>query len=91
MPLTGIRVLDLGRFVDVKITSHGERSVTGVEFPLDVNHAPLKALEALPGIGGKRAARIVRRRPYATLDEFVAALDDAAVAGRVRPFVTFAS
>ncbi len=81
----------LNRSVDVKITSQGERSVTGVEFPLDVNHASLRALEALPGIGAKRAARILRRRPYATLDEFAAALDDAAVVGRVRSFVSLAS
>ncbi len=82
---------DVSQFVDVTITSHGERSVTGVEFPLDVNRAPLRALEALPGIGAKRAARIVRGRPYATLTEFAAALDDAAVAGRVRSFVSLAS
>ncbi len=83
--------LDVTRFVDVKITSHGERSVTGVEFPLDVNRASLRALEALPGVGAKRAARIVRRRPFATLVEFAAALDDPAVAERVGSFVGLAS
>jgi radical SAM superfamily enzyme with C-terminal helix-hairpin-helix motif len=83
--------LSVTRFVDVKITSHGERSVTGVEFPLDVNHASLKALEALPGVGAKRAARIVRRRPFATLVEFAAALDDPAVAERVGSFIGLAS
>ena len=83
--------LGLARFVDVRVTSHGERSVTGVEFPLDVNRASLRALEALPGVGAKRAARIVRRRPFATLAEFAAALDDPAVAGRVGPFVSVAS
>lgn len=81
----------LSRFVDVKITSQGERSVTGVEVPLDVNRASLKALEALPGVGAKRAARIVRCRPFATLSELAAALDDAAVAGRLEPFVRLAS
>ncbi len=81
----------LDRFVDVAVTSHGERSVTGVEFPLDVNRASLRALEALPGIGAKRAARIVRRRPFATLAEFAASLDDAALAGRVRPLISVAS
>lgn len=83
--------LSLGRFVDVTITSHGERSVTGVEHPLDVNHASLKALEALPGIGAKRAARIVRRRPFETLAAFADALDDAGLAARIRSFVSFAS
>jgi len=79
--------LDVDRFMDVKITSHGERSVTAVEFPLDVNRASLRALEALPGVGAKRAARIVRHRPFANLSELAAALDDAAVAEVVRPFV----
>lgn len=82
--------LPVNQFVDVAVTSHGERSVTGVEFPLDVNRASLRALEALPGVGAKRAARIVRRRPFATLTDFAVALDDAAVAGRVRPLVALA-
>ena len=83
--------LPTGRFIDVSVTAHGERSVTGVEFPLDVNRASLKALEALPGVGAKRAARIVRRRPFATMGEFAAALDDATVAGSVRSLVSLAS
>ena len=83
--------LDVNRFVDVKITSHGERSVTAVEFPLDVNRASLKALEALPGVGAKRAARIVRHRPFANLAGLAAALDDAAVVEGVRSFVGLSS
>ncbi len=83
--------LDVNRFVDVKITSHGERSVTAVEFPLNVNRASLKALEALPGVGAKRAARIVRRRPFTSLVEFASAFDDPAVAERVGSFVGLAS
>ncbi len=83
--------VDVGRFVDVKVTSQGERSITGVEFPLDVNRASLRALEALPGVGSRRAARIVRRRPFKTQAEFAAALDDRAVADRVEPFVRVAA
>ncbi len=81
----------LSEFVDVKITGHGERSVTGVEFPLDVNHAPLRALKALPGVGSKRAARILRHRPFRTLADFSAALDDPAVASRVEAFIRVAA
>ncbi len=83
--------LETDRFVDVTVTTHGERSVTGVEFPLDVNAASLRALEALPGVGAKRAARIVRRRPFVTMSEFAAALDDVTIAGRVRPLISLAS
>ena len=81
----------LERFVDVRVTSHGQRSLTGVEVPLDVNRASLRAISALPGIGGKRAARIVRGRPFASWSAFVAALDDPAVADRVAPFLGLAS
>ena len=83
--------LDVNRFMDVKITSHGARSVTAVEFPLDVNRASLRALEALPGVGAKRAARIVRNRPFANLAGLAAALDDAAVVEGVRSFVGLSS
>ncbi len=54
---------ELGRFVDVKITDHGGRSLTGVEYPLDVNSASLRALQTIPGIGQKKAVAIIRKRP----------------------------
>jgi DNA uptake protein ComE-like DNA-binding protein len=37
-------------------------------------------LEAIPGVGRKRAARIVRGRPYRDADELQTALDDHEVA-----------
>ncbi|TLZ46754.1 MAG: radical SAM protein [Methanobacteriota archaeon] len=78
------------RFVDVRVVSHGQRSLTAVEYPLDVNRAPLAALSALPGIGMKRAARIVRARPFDSRAAFAASLDDPAVADRVVPFLGLA-
>ena len=82
---------DLNRFVDVRVTGQGQRSVTGVEYPLDVNAASLAAISALPGIGAKRAARIVRARPFASFDTFAASLDDAGAANRVAPYVRIAA
>jgi radical SAM superfamily enzyme with C-terminal helix-hairpin-helix motif len=81
----------LDRFVDVRVVSHGQRSLTAVEYPLDVNRASLAAISALPGIGAKRAARIVRARPFDSLPAFVASLDDPAAANRVAPFLGLAS
>ena len=78
------------RFVDVRVVGQGQRSITGVEYPLDVNAAPLGALSALPGIGAKRAARIVRARPFGSFAALAASLDDPAAAERVAPFVRFA-
>lgn len=78
------------RFVDVRVASHGQRSLTGIEYPLDVNTASMRAISALPGIGAKRAARIIRARPFGSMTEFTACLDDPAVAERVAPFLGFA-
>ena len=82
---------DLNRFVDVCVASHGQRSLTGFEYPFDVNRASLRALSALPGIGAKRAARIVRARPFATTQELAASLDDPAVAEGLAPFLDLAA
>src|SRR5436853_282145 len=80
----------MDRFVDVRVVSHGPRSPTAVEYPLDGNRAPLAAISALPGIGAKRAARIVRARPFDSLPAFVASLDDPAAGDRVAPFLGLA-
>ena len=55
---------ELGRTVDVAITDHGYRSVTGVPYPLDVNSASMAELSAVPGVGRSRAGDIVVGRPY---------------------------
>ncbi|MEE2624989.1 MAG: radical SAM protein [Candidatus Thermoplasmatota archaeon] len=64
---------------DILITSHGNRSVTGVELEINVNKATQRQLEAIPGIGKKSSWRIVSTRarmastgssrPFATVDE----------------------
>jgi radical SAM superfamily enzyme with C-terminal helix-hairpin-helix motif len=78
-----------GTFRDVIITDHGQRSITGCQYPLDVNSASLLALTCLPGIGKKRAARIVRSRPFSSEKEFLSALDDEKVAKNVIGYITF--
>ncbi|PSP86211.1 radical SAM protein [Halobacteriales archaeon QS_1_68_17] len=60
---------DLGRTVDVAVTDHGYRSVTGVPYPLDVNSASMDELAALPGVGRQRAGDIVVGRPYESVEE----------------------
>jgi radical SAM superfamily enzyme with C-terminal helix-hairpin-helix motif len=79
--------LDLNRFVGVKVVDHGFRSVTGIEHPFDVNRATLGALAAIPGIGAKRAARIIRARPFHSKKEFISALDDKDVAKEALKYV----
>jgi radical SAM superfamily enzyme with C-terminal helix-hairpin-helix motif len=82
---------ELNRFVNVSILSHGYRSVTGIEFPLNPNTATLDALASLPGIGKKRAARIVRSRPFGNSSQFTEAMDDRTVAEGAIRFLKFDS
>jgi radical SAM superfamily enzyme with C-terminal helix-hairpin-helix motif len=72
--------LDLGTFVDVRVVGYGMRSVTAVPDPLPINECPLSMLEAIPGVGRKRAARIARGRPYGDGEALRSTLDDPGVA-----------
>ncbi|MBM4355405.1 MAG: radical SAM protein, partial [Deltaproteobacteria bacterium] len=71
--------LPLRSVLDVVVVDHGYRSVTALPFPIPINSLPDKALAALPGIGKKRAARLVAARPFRTVEEALAALDEPAV------------
>jgi len=70
--------LDTGRFIDCVVISRGYRSITGIQHPFPINTAPMSAITSLPGIGKKRAARIVRARPFEGMDGFRAAVDGSA-------------
>jgi radical SAM superfamily enzyme with C-terminal helix-hairpin-helix motif len=56
--------VEVGARMDIAVTGTGFRSVTGVMHPTNVNTATLSMLEAIPGIGKKRAMSIVRNRPF---------------------------
>jgi radical SAM superfamily enzyme with C-terminal helix-hairpin-helix motif len=67
---------ELGTAIDVAITDHGYRSVTGVPYPLDVNAASMAELTAIPGINRSKAGDIVVGRPYDTVQEVDAGVAD---------------
>jgi radical SAM superfamily enzyme with C-terminal helix-hairpin-helix motif len=77
----------LNCFVDLTVTGHGPRSLSGIEYPFPINTAPFSAIKALPGIGEKRAARIFRARPLGSVDAVRECLDDPGVAERILPLV----
>ncbi|MFA5861493.1 MAG: radical SAM protein [Candidatus Thermoplasmatota archaeon] len=79
----------LDSWVDVAITDHGFRSLTGVAVPFAVNKAKLRELEALPGVGKKRAVRLSLKRPYKNAGEVEGALDDPQVAQQLAPLLSF--
>jgi len=56
--------MTIGQKVDIAVTGRGYRSVSGIVHPTDANTATLSMLRAIPGIGKKRAATIVRSRPF---------------------------
>jgi radical SAM superfamily enzyme with C-terminal helix-hairpin-helix motif len=60
---------ELGTTVDVAVTDHGYRSVTGVPYPLDVNTASMDELTAIPGLGRQRAGNIVVDRPLESVPD----------------------
>ena len=79
---------EIGSSYDVMITDWGFRSVTGITVPFDINTMPMSAIECLPGIGKKRAARIVTKRPYRSMEELRAAIDDPAVFEDLKGMIT---
>ncbi|MFB6298496.1 MAG: radical SAM protein [Salinirussus sp.] len=68
---------EIGSVVDVAVTDHGYRSVTGVPYPLDLNDATMDELTAIPGVGDGRAGDLIVDRPHESvpsidgLDRFV--------------------
>ncbi len=80
---------ELGRSIDVYVTEWGFRSVTGVEYPFDINRMPMSSLTALPGIGKKRAAAVAAARPFSEFGELADVIGDPAVSEKLRAIVTF--
>lgn len=83
--------VDLDTFHDVFITDWGYRSITGVTYPFDINSQPMTALASLPGIGKKRASRIVMERPLSGFDDLLRVVEDPNVVDRLRDLVVFGS
>ncbi len=80
--------LPTNTFIDVSVVDYGYRSLTGVQYPLDVNKACLRALTSLPQIGAKRAVRIIRHRPFTSKEEVIEALDCKDAGQSILPYIT---
>ena len=79
--------VNLEEFHDVIVIGWGYRSITALQYPFPINDASASAISSLPGIGKKRAATIMRNRPYETFESLASALDDRDVAEKLRPFL----
>lgn len=80
-------VFPLHIFFDVKVVDYGYRSLTAVPSPVHVNSASRETLEALPGVGKKRALRILAKRPFHSTREFAKAIDDPMVAKSLEQYI----
>jgi radical SAM superfamily enzyme with C-terminal helix-hairpin-helix motif len=81
-------VLKKNKFIDVRVVDYGFRSITAVPFPLNINKASRETIEALPGIGKKRAIRILAKRPFKDKDEIINALDDSETVEKFFDYIT---
>ena len=61
--------VEVGRWIDVSVSGRWPKSVHGIVRPTLVNSASMAMLEAVPGIGRRRAMAIARNRPFKTLEE----------------------
>ena len=77
--------LELRAPIDAAVVSWGPRSVEAVPYPLRINDCPMSLLSAVPGIGRKRAARIVLARPIKDLAHLRRALDEPGAADALGP------
>jgi len=82
-------VYNLNNFFDVKVVDYGFRSITAVPYPMDINKAPKETIQAIPGIGQKRALRILANRPFKNKDQLTESLDDPEVAKNLMEYIKF--
>ena len=66
--------IDVGSVVDSMVVDYGYRSLTGIPYPLDLNTCDSSVLKALPGLGDRRVARIIRCRPIRSMGDLVGSL-----------------
>ncbi|MCO5383855.1 MAG: radical SAM protein [Methanosarcina barkeri] len=63
--------LPLRKFVDITVTGHGMRSITGIPYPLPINTASSSLIRELPGLGKKTADSIIAGVPYTDREDFL--------------------
>jgi len=56
--------------IDAVVVDWGMRSVTALPVPLEINTLPATAIKWLPGVGKKKVAAVLVKRPFKTLEAF---------------------
>ena len=69
--LVGIPLsLDRGTVTDAVVVDWGMRSLTALPVPVKINTLPALAIRWLPGVGKKRVAAIIAKRPLGILEVY---------------------
>ena len=55
---------------DVVVVDWGMRSITALPVPVMINTLPASALRWLPGIGKKKMAAVIAKRPFRDLEAY---------------------
>ncbi len=82
-------IFPLHKFFNVKLIDYGYRSITAIPFPIHINTVSRTTLEAIPGVGKKRATRILSNRPYKTKERFINSIDDKEIARELLRYINF--
>ncbi len=64
---------------DVVVVDWGMRSVTALPVPVRINELPASAIRWLPGVGKKRVAAVIAKRPFRNLGEYRKVAGDSVV------------
>ena len=80
-------VYNLKQFMDVKIVDYGYRSITAIPSPLDLNNAQRETIEAIPGVGKKRAIRILAKRPFKSNTQIKEVFDEPQVYEQIKNYL----
>ncbi|MGA2912691.1 MAG: radical SAM protein [Methanoregula sp.] len=69
--LVGIPVrLAERRMIDAVVVDWGMRSVTALPVPVEINTLPAAAIKWLPGVGKKKVAAVIAKRPFKTYEAY---------------------
>ncbi|WOF15552.1 radical SAM protein [Methanoplanus sp. FWC-SCC4] len=65
-----------GSIIDAVVCDWGFRSVTAIPYPVKINELPASAIKKIPGIGKKKAVKIIAKRPFQSYEELKKVAED---------------
>ena len=71
--------IPVGTLMDAAVLSYGQRSVTALPVPIEINRLNAAALKWLPGVSKKAAAQIAAKKPYVDAAAFRSVISSEAV------------